>query len=159
MNNPCVFRLPGLKRWNMNADLPFLNHAVLKVTKRKRKKRSKNTSTASFEDKGKLYFDSAKSWRFASQPSSYLSGICSIEFPCFLYLERKLSWEVIECVSLSLETVSVSASFKFLGPTHAVSGQLFYILYIFMNFKKYALFTQWNEIALSSGGICIYKCF
>lgn len=55
--------------------------------------------------------------------------------------------------------MSVSASFKFLGPTHTVSGQLFYILYIFMNFKKYALFTQWNGITLSSGGICIYKCF
>lgn len=45
------------------------------------------------------------------------------------------------------------------SPTHTVSGQLFYILYVFMNFKKYALFTQWNGIALSSGGICIYKCF
>lgn len=94
-----------------------------------------------------------------SQPSSYLSVIWSIEFPCFLYFERNLSWEVIEYVSSSLGTVSVSASSKFLGPTHTVSGQLFYILYVFMNFKKYALFTQWTGIALSSEGICIYKCF
>jgi len=53
----------------------------------------------------------------------------------------------------------VSVSSKFLGPTHTVSGQLFYILYVFMNFKKYALFTLRTRIALSSGGICIYKCF
>lgn len=53
----------------------------------------------------------------------------------------------------------VSASSKFLDPTHTVSGQLFYILYVFMNFLKYALFTQWTGIAMSSGGICIYKCF
>lgn len=78
LNNPCVFRPTRLKNWNVNADLPFLNHAVLKVARRKRKeqsKKKKKKSAASFEDKGKLNFDSAESWKFASQPSSYLSGI------------------------------------------------------------------------------------
>lgn len=43
LNNPCVFRSTGLKKWNMNADLLFLNHAVLKVARRKRKEWSKKT--------------------------------------------------------------------------------------------------------------------
>lgn len=37
LNNPCVVRPTRLKNWNVNADVPFLNHAVLKVARRTRK--------------------------------------------------------------------------------------------------------------------------
>lgn len=45
LNNPSVFKLSRHKKWNMNADRLFLNHAVLKVARRKRKEWSKNLSS------------------------------------------------------------------------------------------------------------------